>query len=422
MMLTMLVSLYTSRVVLNTLGVIDYGTYNVIGGVVSLLSIMTNSMSSAISRYLTFELGKGFSERLEIVFSTSLNVQFILSFFSFLFMELLGVWFLNTHINIPKDRLFAANCVLQFSIVTFVINLISVPYNAAIVAHEKMGAFAYIGIMEVLLKLCCVIFLFFINFDKLIMWGFLLMISSFFVRIVYGVYCGRTFSECRYRFIFDKSLLKSMTSFAGIYYLLHRPPHFGKSFFLSEVENYFKENHYPVLRLDMGCISYNRTDSLESILKSCLDEWERYYLPNDGCEYSCLPLYVRFSHLIKSIREKENKEVVVLVDDYDQPLHDAIQSEMRLNCYLDIYKDLFFQLNLLKSYLRFVLFTGVSNYVDGEYSCDMSFFEDISLSPSYSSVCGYTNKDITDRGIINKDVSFCGGYHYLGNKYIVHWL
>ncbi len=215
MMLTMLVSLYTSRVVLNTLGVLDYGTYNVIGGVVSLLSIMTNSMSSAISRYLTFELGKGFSERLEIVFSTSLNVQFILSFFSVLLMELLGVWFLNTHINIPKDRLFAANCVLQFSIVTFVINLISVPYNAAIVAHEKMGAFAYIGIMEVLLKLCCVIFLFFIDFDKLIMWGFLLMISSFFVRIVYGVYCGRTFSECRYRFIFDKSLLKSMTSFAG---------------------------------------------------------------------------------------------------------------------------------------------------------------------------------------------------------------
>lgn len=219
MLFSMLVSLYTSRVILQTLGVEDYGIYNVVGGVVSMFSMISGSLSSAISRFMTFELGRGDKQKLKTVFSTSITIQVIISFIVVVLAEIIGVWFLNNKMVIPADRLEAANWIFQFSLVTFVVGLISVPYNAAIIAHEKMKAFAYIGILEVLAKLGIVFSLMVAPIDKLIFYGLLLMLLSLVIRIVYGIYCKRNFEECTYCFVMDKPLLKEMFGFAGWNYI-----------------------------------------------------------------------------------------------------------------------------------------------------------------------------------------------------------
>ena len=163
----MAVSLYTSRVVLNTLGVEDFGIYNVIGGVVAMFSVISGGLSAAISRYITFELGQGNTAKLKSVFSSSVTIQIGLALLIFVLAEIGGVWFLNEKMNLPESRIGAANWVLQCSILTFMVNLISVPYNAAIIAHERMQAFAYISIIEVVLKLLIVYILVIFSFDKL---------------------------------------------------------------------------------------------------------------------------------------------------------------------------------------------------------------------------------------------------------------
>ena len=215
LILTMGVGLFTSRVVLNTLGVEDYGVYNVVGGVVAMFTLFTGSLSAAISRFLTYELGKGNVHKLNVVFSTSVTIQLVLAIMVCLLAEIGGVWFLNTHMNIPADRMNAANWVLQFSILTFAINLVSVPYNAAIIAHEKMSAFAYISILEVILKLVVAYTLYVSPIDKLKTYALLLAVVALIIRFVYSIYCSRNFKECHYKFVFDKSLLKQMTGFAG---------------------------------------------------------------------------------------------------------------------------------------------------------------------------------------------------------------
>lgn len=215
MLFSMLVSLYTSRVILQTLGVEDYGIYNAVGGVVSLFSIISNSLSSAISRFMTFELGKGDIQKLKTIFSTSITIQIIISFIVVLLAEIIGVWFLNNKMVIPEERLEAANWIFQFSLATFVIGLISVPYNAAIIAHERMKAFAYIGILEVLAKLGIVFSLMMAPMDKLVFYGLMLLLLSIVIRIIYGIYCKRNFEECTYSFVMDKLLLKEMFGFAG---------------------------------------------------------------------------------------------------------------------------------------------------------------------------------------------------------------
>ena len=215
MLFTMAVSLFTSRVVLNTLGVEDYGIYNVVGGVVSMFSIISGSLSAAISRFITVELAKGDSEKLRKTFSASVTIQLILSLIIVVLIESIGVWFLNAKMVIPAERLDAANWVLQFSIVTFIINLISVPYNATIIAHERMSAFAYISILEVVCKLVIVYLLKISPIDRLVFYAILMCAVSVIIRLVYGYYCNRHFAECKFSFRFDKDLLKRMFSFAG---------------------------------------------------------------------------------------------------------------------------------------------------------------------------------------------------------------
>lgn len=215
MVFTMGVGLFTSRIILDTLGIEDYGIYNVVGGVVSMFSFLSTSLATAISRFLTYSLGKKDIEQLKNIFSTSIFIQFVLALIVALLAEIVGVWFMNTHMSIPADRIGAANWIIHCSILTFVINIVSVPYNATIIAHERMSAFAYISILEVSLKLLVAYSLYISAFDKLKTYGVLLVMVAIIIRFAYSWYCHRNFEECKLRMVFDRSLFKQMTGFAG---------------------------------------------------------------------------------------------------------------------------------------------------------------------------------------------------------------
>lgn len=215
MLLMMAVTLYTSRVVLNTLGVEDYGIYNVVGGVVAMFGFINGSMSSATQRYITFALGKGDMGNLQKVFSTALQIHVLIAAVIVVLGETVGLWFMYTQMQIPDGRMDAAFWVLQCSIVSTVVMIVSVPYNADIIAHEKMSAFAYISILEAVLKLAVVYVLLVFSYDKLILYAFLILAVQLLIRFCYSHYCNRHFSESKYRHVWDKQLFKEMTGFAG---------------------------------------------------------------------------------------------------------------------------------------------------------------------------------------------------------------
>lgn len=215
MLFMMAVALYTSRVVLNTLGVEDYGVYNVVGGIVAMFGFLTGAMSSATQRYITFALGRGDMERLSVVFSTTLQIHALIAVVIAVLGETVGLWFLYTQMQIPDGRMDASFWVLQSSIVSTIVMVMSVPYNADIVAHEKMSAFAYISVLEVVLKLVIVFLLLISPFDKLIFYAVLLVVVQVLIRACYNIYCNRHFKETIYRHVWDKALFKEMTGFAG---------------------------------------------------------------------------------------------------------------------------------------------------------------------------------------------------------------
>ena len=215
MFLLMLIGLFTSRVVLRTLGVDDYGTYNVVGGVVTVFTFLTTSISAAISRFLAVGLGGGDSVRLRRIFSTGVLIQLGLSLLLVLLVETAGVWWLNHRLVIPEGRLEAARWVLQCSLGVLVVNLLAVPYNAAIIAHERMSAFAVISLGEALLKLGVALLLYVSPFDKLVSYAVLMLAVAVLVRAAYGFYCRRQFAESRGRLVWDRALMREMTAFAG---------------------------------------------------------------------------------------------------------------------------------------------------------------------------------------------------------------
>ena len=215
MLFLMALGLYTSRVILQTLGVEDFGIYNVVGGVVSLFSVLSGSLSAAISRYITFELGKSNYDRLNKIFCVSINIQLILGILIIVIVEIIGVWFMNNVMDIQSARLGAANWVLQISLFTFIINLINVPYNALIVAHERMSAFAYISILEGMGRLLIALLIGSAPFDRLIFYAFLMCLLSICIRLIYQVYCRRKFKESKYKIVHDNNLLKEIFGFAG---------------------------------------------------------------------------------------------------------------------------------------------------------------------------------------------------------------
>lgn len=211
----MVVSLYTSRVVLASLGVVDYGIYSAIGGFVAMFSIMSGSMAVAVSRFITIEIGHGDKNRMQLIFSTSVIIQFLMATAVIVIAEAVGVWFLNEKMVIPGERISAANLVFQCSLITFVVNLLSVPYNAVIIAHERMAAFAYISILEVVLKLGLAFLLCFLSFDKLVVYAVLLCVIAVLIRLVYGVYCKINFTETKFKPVFELGIIKEMFSFIG---------------------------------------------------------------------------------------------------------------------------------------------------------------------------------------------------------------
>ncbi len=215
MFLTMGVSLYTSRIVLNTLGVEDFGIYNVVGGVVTMFSFLNSAMASATQRFLSFEIGKNNYDQLKKVFSMSVNIHAIIAFVILILAETLGLWFLNSKLNIPENRMVAANWVYQFSILSFVVTVLSVPYNAIIIAHERMNVYAYVSIAEVGLKLLIVFMLQWFGFDKLKLYAVLIFSVSLIIRLVYGFYCNINFKESKYHLFWDKSLYSKLMNYAG---------------------------------------------------------------------------------------------------------------------------------------------------------------------------------------------------------------
>ena len=215
MLLTMAVTLYTSMVVLKTLGVDDFGIYNIVGGVVVLFSFLNNAMSTATQRFLNFEMGRGTEGNVNRMFSMSMTAHLSIALIVVILSETIGLWFLNTQLNIPADRMNAANWVYQFTILTFCIQIIRVPYNASIIAYEKMSFYAYIGIIEVILKLLIVFLLLFFGWDKLKLYAVLTFGVTLIVLVLYKLYCNKVFTTCRYNFFWDKSLYKKLMSFSG---------------------------------------------------------------------------------------------------------------------------------------------------------------------------------------------------------------
>lgn len=215
MLFSMGVSLFTSRVVLQTLGVEDYGIYNVVGGFVSMLAFFNSSMATSTQRFLNYEMGKGRDSDLQSVFSNAINAHFIIGIATVVLLETFGLWFINNKLNIPHEQLHAAVWVFHFSVITLFISIIATPYSAAIVANERMGIYAYYSIFEVVLKLVIVYILVVLPYNKLILYGFLNLCVSILMRFLYLSYCKRNFSECIYKRGWDKSQIKGLFSFSG---------------------------------------------------------------------------------------------------------------------------------------------------------------------------------------------------------------
>lgn len=215
MIFLLIVGFYASRVVLDALGENDYGIYSVVGGVVAMFSIISGALNSAVSRFITFEMGKGTRADLNKVYSTSVLIQIALSVIIIAICEPAGIWFIRNEMTISPDRIPAALWVLQFSLLSFVVNLMSVPQMASITAHEKMSAYAWIGMLDGMLRLAVALLIVHSPTDRLVWYSALMAVSVIVVRVAYGIYCRKHFPECRFRPVFEKGLVKEMFSFAG---------------------------------------------------------------------------------------------------------------------------------------------------------------------------------------------------------------
>lgn len=214
MVITMLIGLFSVRIVLRVLGETDYGIYNVVGGVITMLAFLNNSLASTTQRFLSFELGKKAGKSKEF-FKTSISLYILLSLILLVVGETLGLWFVNEKLVIPKERIFAANCIYQFSIVSFIFTVLSAPYNAAVIAHEKMSFFAYVSIIDACCKLGICFALLYSSLDKLILYGTLMMLMSLAVFFAYVIYCRYSRLECQFGWLLQREFVAKIMNFAG---------------------------------------------------------------------------------------------------------------------------------------------------------------------------------------------------------------
>lgn len=215
MLFTVVVSLYTSRVVLDTIGIDDYGIYNLVGGIVVLFSFLNSALTSATQRFLTFELGNNDTNGFQKVFSLSILIYVGLSLIIVVLLETIGLWFLNTQLKIPAVRMQAANWVYQFSILAFVFSILRTPYNATVIAYERMSFFAYVSIIEVVLKLLIVYLLLVICLDKLVLYSILVTVVTLLISICYYIYCTFKLQNCRFSYVWDNILFKRLLNFSS---------------------------------------------------------------------------------------------------------------------------------------------------------------------------------------------------------------
>ena len=215
MVLVMIVSLYTSRVVLKVLGVDDFGIYNVVGSVVVFLSFFRNALTNATYRYLAYELGVGDLKRLKETYSMAINCHILLAFFFFFILEAGGLWLLNNKLNIDESRIEAAKILYNFSVVTFCIGVVQTPFNSSIIAHERMNFYAVISILEVVLKLGVALVLPYSPIDNLVFYGFLLLCVAIILLLFYITYCRVSLNDCSYIRIWDNKMMKKFASYSG---------------------------------------------------------------------------------------------------------------------------------------------------------------------------------------------------------------
>ena len=211
----MLVSLYTSRVVLNVLGVNDYGTYNVVGGVVTMFGFLNGAMVSATQRFLSYDIGRNDYIQLRKTFNATLIIHIVIAFLIILLAETIGLWFVNNQLNLPKSRMGAALWVYHFAVLSFMVSVLRVPFNSIIIAHERMKIYAYISILEVLLKLLIVFMLNWITFDKLKLYGVLIFGVTLIIASIYWIYTRKNFVESRFEVVKDKKLYKEQSNMCG---------------------------------------------------------------------------------------------------------------------------------------------------------------------------------------------------------------
>ena len=213
-LVTLILSLYSSRLILKYLGIEDYGIYNVVGGVVGMFTLLSGSMTAATQRFISYELGKKDGNP-NFVFSATLTIHFALAAIVIVLAETIGLWFLNEKLVIPFERIEAANWVFQFSIFTFFLNIISIPYNGLIIAYERMDAFAMISIVEALLKFISILALYYCLSDKLIVYSLLMFIVAFLIRLTYIMFCKKKFNDVKYSFFTKSPIYRNIFGFTG---------------------------------------------------------------------------------------------------------------------------------------------------------------------------------------------------------------
>ena len=213
--LMMGIGLYTSRIILKTLGVTDFGIYNAVGGIIAIVGFISSSLSNATSRFITIAIGKGQQEFINKTFGNIKIIYYLLCVIVVIVGETIGLWFLYGKMDIPEGRMNAAFWVFQYSILSTVIGLICVPYNSAIIAHERMSAFAYISLIDVILKLLICFLLQVIPYDKLIVYASLFFCIEIIDRLIYAIYCNRHFEEVRVKAKIDRKQFKEILSMSG---------------------------------------------------------------------------------------------------------------------------------------------------------------------------------------------------------------
>ena len=215
MFFTMIISLYSSRLTLELLGVTDFGIFNIVSGFVFMLTFLNSSMSNTTQRFFAFELGKVKNKSFIEVFRVSYTIHFFIAILILIIAETIGLWFVNNKLNIPFDRLYVTNIVYQLTVMTAIVNIMLVPYNAVIINNEKMNFYAFITTFEVVLRLLCLIVLGYLKIDKLILFSTMILLITIIIRIIYVLYCRNKFKDCKYGFVYDLKKYKEIIQYSG---------------------------------------------------------------------------------------------------------------------------------------------------------------------------------------------------------------